>query len=187
MGSELLNEVTKIKVTPVTGSYEDAPIAARTMVTFIFNIERHGELVRQPPQQKGLLSLFSDDNTRDIYWCVFFKFLCKFLLTTPTEVVMTELMGFLESWCDGDQVLEDGATFEEEKERQEIYTHHLASQVALETATASAAAVPETDAAAAAATADLDPASAYADPPGAGVPAVDAPAPFDVLTHFLTD
>ncbi len=44
-----LNEVTKIKVTPVTGVYEDTPITTRTMVTFIYNIESHGELVRQPP------------------------------------------------------------------------------------------------------------------------------------------
>ena len=46
---------------------------------------------------------------------------------------MTELIGFLESWCDGEQVLEDGETFEEEKERQEIYTHHVAAQADLET------------------------------------------------------
>ncbi len=62
-----LNEVTKIKVTPVTGTYEDVPIDVRTMVTFIYSIESHDELVRQSPQQKGLLSLFADDNTRDIY------------------------------------------------------------------------------------------------------------------------
>jgi hypothetical protein len=66
------------------------------MITFICNIETHGELVRQPPQQKELLSLLADDNTRDIYWCVFLKFLLKLLLTTPTEAAMTEMLGFLE-------------------------------------------------------------------------------------------
>ena len=56
---------------------------------------------------------------------------------------MTELLGFLEPWCDDEQVLEDGETFEEEKQRQEIYTHHLEAQVDLETDTAAAAAAAE--------------------------------------------
>ena len=113
------------------------------MVTFIYSIKSHGKLVRQPSQQKGLLSLLADDNTRDIYWCAFLKFLRKLLLTTPTEAVMTELLGFLEPWCDDEQVLEDGETFEEEKQRQEIYTHHLGAQVDLETDTAATAAAAE--------------------------------------------
>ena len=127
------------------------------------------------------------------------------MLTKPAEAAMTELLGFLEPWCDGEEVLEDGSTFEEEKERQEIYAHHLATQAVLaaateaaaaaaDAATAAVAAVPAAVAAAAAAaaatataTAALVPAGAYAAPPSAGDPAVEAHAPFDVLAHFLAD
>ena len=54
------------------------------MLTFICNIKNRGEWVRQPPQEIGLLSVIADDTTRDIYWCVFLKFLHKLLLMALT-------------------------------------------------------------------------------------------------------
>ncbi len=114
--------------------------------------------------------------------------------TTPTEATMTELLGFVEPWCDGEQVLEDGATFEEEKERQEIYAHHLAAQVALETSTetavaaaVAAAATAAEAAAAAGAPAAAGPSAAYAAPPAAGGPTVGAPAPFFGIINGIID
>ena len=190
------NEITKIKVTTAPGAYEDTPIAVRTMLTFICNIKNRGEWVRQPPQEIGLLSVIADDTPRDIYWCVFLKFLRNLILTTPTETAMTELLGFLDPWCDGEDVLEDGTTFkfEEEKERQDIYVHHLSAQVALAAVSATARCVfllslkklivgqsPRLY------NLPSERTSVVTDPPVAADPAVDDPAPFDIVTHFLSD
>ena len=93
------------------------------------------------------------------------KFLLDLLLTTPSDLVMTEMLGILEPMCQKEEVLEIGATLEEMTVREEIYGHHLTAQAAAAAAAGDAAA-------AAAAAAD---------------PAVDAADPFDLLTHFLAN
>ena len=97
---------------------------------------------------------------------------------------MTELLGFLEPWYDGEQVVEDGATFEEEKERQEIYVHHLSAQDDLVTVTVTSS---TSTVAPASGTSAAVLVTAYTAPPAPGDPTVDAPAPFDVVAHFLSD
>ena len=95
------------------------------------------------------------------------KFLLDLLLTTPSDLVMTEMLGILEPMCQKEEVLEIGATLEEMTVREEIYGQNLTAQAA-----AAAAAAAGDAAAAAAAAAD---------------PAVDAADPFDLLTHFLAN
>ena len=71
------------------------------------------------------MQALTDDSTCDLYWCTVLKFLCDLLFATPSEEAMTELLGFLEPMCNGEEVQEIGSTSDEERERQEIYKHHL--------------------------------------------------------------
>ncbi len=77
------------------------------------------------------MKVMQDDSTRDLYWCVVLKFLCRLFLTTPSQADMEELLGILELMCDGELVHEWGATLEEEMERQDIYEHHKQAQTVL--------------------------------------------------------
>ena len=120
-----------------------------------------------------------DDDIRELYWCVVLKFQRDLLLTTPSDTVMTAMIGILEPMCQLEEVLEIGATHEEELERQETDRHHREAQDAL--VAANVAAVSPTPSPAAAAGA----ASAGATDPGVSedIPWVSLPEEF--LTAML--
>ena len=109
------------------------------MLAYNSSIQRAGGTwVRQPAEEISLLVALADDTVRDLYLCAVLKFLRDLLLTTPSDQAMTEMLGILEQMCQKEEVLEIGATEEDESqetERQEIYSDHSAEQAALVAAT----------------------------------------------------
>ncbi len=92
------------------------------------------------------------------------------LLATPTDAVMTAMLGVLERMCNREEVEEIGASMEESDERDAIYEHHRAAAVALAAANVAAGDAVAADALAVAAA----PITINADP-------------YDVLAHFLAN
>ena len=47
-----------------------------------------------------------DDTVRDLYLCPVLKFLRDLLMTTPSDLTMTVMLGILEDMCPKEEVLE---------------------------------------------------------------------------------
>ena len=82
--------------------------------------------VRQPTEEINLLVVLGDDTVRDLYLCSVLKFLSDLLLDTPSDDVMTSMLGIREPMCEKEKVYEIGATEDEMTERLEIYEHNRA-------------------------------------------------------------
>ncbi len=92
-----------------------------------------------------MLEAFNDPILGDMWACVHHSFLHDLFMSTPSEDLKVRMLGCLEPMCLVETVEERQATVEEQEERQDIYSHHVAAEAALAAATAATASADEHD------------------------------------------
>jgi hypothetical protein len=98
------------------------------------------EWVTSEEAEIGLLETLNYELVCDVWEFAYLKFLRDLFHTTPSDIIMGQMLGRLESVYLDETVEERVATVEEQLERETIYGNHLESQAVLVAATTAAAA-----------------------------------------------
>jgi hypothetical protein len=113
-----MENLAEMHVREAAGLDDTSSIPIRTVFSFTCSIKTSGKWKVQPVQEIGLLEALADPTVADLYWCGVFKFQRDLLLTTPSDAVMTVMLGILEPMCQLEEVLEIGTTPDEDESRQ---------------------------------------------------------------------